>query len=361
MLLKSRRLIHLSGPDSTNYLQGAITANLKGITPTSTGFYAAFLNAQGRVLNDVFIYPMSPNSGTHGQDYLIEVDADEAESLIRHIKKYKLRAKFQVRIVDEGERGVWFLWLDPTPPEPGQNHDGSLHPPAYPTHPDRLICTDARAPGFGYRYVLPPNLTPMNVLHEREQSYDLAEFDETDYKIRRYLHGIPEGPKEIIREAALVQESNIDYMGGVDYRKGCYVGQELTIRTHHTGVVRKRILPLMLYPEGEGIPQALEYKRLTGQGEAQGDAKGEEPGVIDGAKIEPGTQIGRVGKKGRTVGKWLGGVGNIGLGLVRLEVMTDIVVQGEASGYKAGDKFRIGEEEDGVRVKAFVPDWHLNR
>ncbi|KAG4434588.1 ccr4 associated factor, partial [Cadophora sp. M221] len=92
--LPSRRLIALTGPDSTHYLQGVITANLTSSSPPA-GFYAAFLNAQGRLLNDVFIYPYTESG--KGDGWLIEVDAKEVTVLAKHIRRYKLRAKFEVR------------------------------------------------------------------------------------------------------------------------------------------------------------------------------------------------------------------------------------------------------------------------
>lgn len=179
---------------------------------------------------------------------------------------------------------------------------------------------------------------------------DVEETSEDAYRIRRYLKGVPEGQDELVREAALPQESNIDFMGGIDYRKGCYVGQELTIRTHHTGVVRKRILPVMLYGNDESMPQTLEYKPSVDLG-------------VEGIPRE--TSIGRVEKRGRSAGKFLTGVGNIGLGLCRLEIMTDIQIQGEAGGYKEGDEFKLEWGPKGasemVKVKAFVPPRHLTK
>jgi transferase CAF17, mitochondrial len=75
------------------------------------------------------------------------------------------------------------------------------------------------------------------------------------------------------------------------------------------------------------------------------------------------TSIGRVEKRGRSAGKWLGGVGNIGLGLCRLEIMTDVQVSGEGGGYKESDEFKLEWEGEGgqemVKIKAFVPPWHL--
>jgi folate-binding protein YgfZ len=323
VLLPSRRLISLSGPDATHYLQGVITANLSPSTPRTAGFYAAFLNAPGRLLNDVFVYPA-------GDGWLVEVDAREAERLAKHIKRYKLRAKFEVRVVDEGERGVWSVWREGTWTRHSLGGEGGA---------EEVGCEDARAPGMGRRVVLPGGKKPEE---------DVEESSEESYRVRRYLRGVPEGQDELIREAALPQESNIDLMGGIDYRKGCYVGQELTIRTHHTGVVRKRVLPIMLYGKDEPMPTVLEYLPEKDLGVAA---------------IPKETSIGRFEKKGRSAGKILAGVGNIGLGLCRLEIMTDVQVQGEGGGYKEGDEFKLEWQVDSgdaetVKVKAFVPPWH---
>merc|ERR1712198_771277 len=67
-----------------------------------------------------------------------------------------------------------------------------------------------------------------------------------DYKELRFRLGVGECPSELQSGKALPLESNVDYLHGVSFHKGCYIGQELTARTHHTGVIRKRIMPLIL-------------------------------------------------------------------------------------------------------------------
>ncbi|CAL3969261.1 hypothetical protein PZA11_006145 [Diplocarpon coronariae] len=340
-LLSSRRLISLTGPDSTHYLQGVITANISPSSPRATGFYAAFLNAPGRLLNDVFIYPHSED-GTEG--WLIEVDAKEVQVLANHIKRYRLRSKFEVRIVEEGERSVWSVWREGE----GEGEGGRTpHGPAT-SRPDSgldgwiakggVACEDKRAPGMGRRLLLPGGQKP---------PVDCEESTQDAYRLRRYLKGVPEGQDELPREHALPQESNIDFMGGIDYKKGCYVGQELTIRTHHRGVVRKRILPVMLYGKDEEAPAALEYMPRKELG-------------VEGIPRETG--IGRINKRGRSAGKFIMGMGNVGLGLCRLETMTGVQVQGEAGAYQEGDEFKLEWEVEGkgqiVKIKAFVPPWH---
>ena len=268
----------------------------------------------------MFIYP-------DGEGWLIEVDAQQVDALAKHIKRYKLRAKFDVRI--QPEKKVWSVW----------NDGGGWKGYGMGVEQKGIGCEDVRAPGMGRRVILEEGKKPEE---------EAEEVDEGVYKVRRYLRGVPEGQDELIRESALPQESNVDYMGGIDYRKGCYVGQELTIRTHHQGVVRKRILPVMLYGKDEDVPKTLEYHP-------------EKEYRVEGIPRE--TQIGRVEKRGRSAGKWLAGVGNIGLGLCRLEIMTDVKIQAEAGGYREGDEFKLEWEVEGngpemVKVKAFVPSWH---
>lgn len=280
------------------------------------------------MLHDVFIY-RDPR-GSPGESFLIEVDAAEATRLERHIKRYKLRAKFAVRLLDPGEVTVWHGW----------NDQGGAVAAA---EAGLVQLRDPRAPGLGYR---------MLTEGEREPTVELEKAtDEDVYRVRRYLMGVPEGQAELLRESALPLEGNLDIMGGIDFRKGCYVGQELTIRTKHQGIVRKRVLPAIIYGVEEEQPRQLQY--FPGEGGAA-------------QSIPTDTSIGRLGKRGRSAGKWLRGVGNVGLALCRLEIMTDVVLPGEpaASSYTPADEFVMEAQagEDGqdpfkVKIKAFVPEW----
>lgn len=276
----------------------------------------------------MFIYPdADAEKEKEEPGFLIELDANEVEALAKHLKRYKLRAKVGIRVIDEGELGVWATW--------GKESTFDVSP--------KTGGLDQRAPDMGRRVILSGDLK-LNGL-DRQVEGD-------SYDIRRMMMGVAEGQGEILKESALPQESNIDYMGGIDFRKGCYVGQELTIRTHHTGVVRKRILPVQIY-SGDGVsrpPDSLIYDEYTK--------------IVLPPKS---ANISRVDKKGRSAGKWLGGVGNIGLALCRLEIMTDTVLTGEGSQWSPDHEFKVAwEPEEGreggeVRVKAFVPSWHQSR
>ena len=269
---------------------------------------------------------------------IIEVDANEVDALARHLKRFKLRAKVDIRVLEEHEWRVWQAW--------GEWGESMELPP------HDMRCLDGRAPDLGYRVITWEGTGPTVVTRESKKLRLSVSPSFKDYEVRRMATGIAEGQREILKENALPQESNIDYMGGIDFRKGCYVGQELTIRTHHTGVVRKRILPVQIYDPGDGAkpPDALTY---------------DENSKI--ALPPKGANISRVDKKGRSAGKWLGGVGNIGLALCRLEVMTDTVLTGEGSQWDPEHEFKVawepeeGKEGGEVKIKAFVPYWHETR
>ncbi|KAF7865422.1 hypothetical protein EAF04_006398 [Stromatinia cepivora] len=337
--LSTRRLISLRGPDSTKYLQGVITNDIYK-EGNKNGFYSAFLNAQGRVLNDVWIYrdvyaDMEGGKTIEGDNWLIEVDAKQVEVLATHIRRYRMRAKFDIEIVDEEEKKIYSLWgtkagvrvID----APEQDREKAKQ---------GIVTLDTRAPGMGNRVVVNKGWD----MHMDIQDAEVQMQGEDVYRVRRYLIGVPEGQDEILRESALPQESNIDVMGGIDYTKGCYVGQELTIRTHHMGVVRKRIVPMMLVPDGEDMPGLGELKYKGGN---------------LASWLNGGENIKKVGGK-RPVGKWLSGVGNLGLGLARLDEMGRWMVEDKEGG--GGDEFVVeGKGEEGelrnIRVRAFPPAW----
>jgi len=337
----------------------------------------------------VFIYPIPASSGGNSQEphFLIEVDTEQATALLKHLKRYKLRSKIALRAVDEDEMSVWQVWDDGNGSASGISTTASTSTLQILGDNGTIIVPDLRASGMGYRVLsrgtnldvgaLAPNFPQF----PQQQQQENQRTDETAYRIRRYLLGVAEGSAEIVPAQALPQESNMDMMGGIDFRKGCYVGQELTIRTRHRGVVRKRILPCVLYGEGEPVPDVLQYDPSgTPPTSAGNGGSGNGSGSSGGGNLN-GLTIGRYGKKGRSTGTFLSGVGNIGLALCRVQLMTDLVVPNDtatleydptaefmiqpskdkdangADGERDGDTGRTGI----VKVKAFVPNWLRQR
>ncbi|KAJ5893460.1 transferase caf17 [Penicillium taxi] len=345
--LTNRGLISITGIDSATFLQGLITQNmLVGKPPNKsvrrTGSYAAFLNSQGRILNDAFIYPLSSADGN--SEWLVEVDKNEVVTLMKHLKKHKLRAKLKLRALEDGERTIWSSWKSHSQPRWAEYNMESESVPPFAANPDVTGCIDSRTPGFGYRIVTPGSEDLRRHFSDETQLAG-SEVGLDSYTVRRILNGVAEGQTEIIRESALPMEYNMDMGRAIDFRKGCYVGQELTIRTHHTGVVRKRVLPVQFYSDNLDLTDGPVY-----------DPSAQLSLPPSGSNIMKAG-----GRRGRSAGKVLNGVGNIGLALCRLEVMTDVALTGEATQYTPESEFKVSwateTEESEVKLQAFVPSW----
>ena len=355
--LSNRALISITGHDASRFLQGLATANVPPFSvlslsappvtrPQPPAIYSAFLNAQGRLLNDVFIYPAVENPSSE-ESFLIEVDASEQDRLLRWLKRYKLRSKIVLRAVDSEEYTIWSAW------DNGKSAQTRCSVQALDS--GDVSYPDNRVPSFGHRILLPYASSSSDAASHPSLglSHDSEPATLAQYTLRRYLHGLPEGQTELQREVALLQESCLDYMGGVDFRKGCYVGQELVIRTQHTGVVRKRVLPVLLYSSDEdseteaaSVPETLCYDT-------------DEAKKLDefSSRVPIGADIIAVGGKNGRIAKWLGRVGNVGLALWRLENMDGVFK------IKAGDEEGKVDENGRmeVRVKPFMPNWWAER
>ena len=214
--------------------------------------------------------------------------------LLKHLKKHKLRSKLKLRLLEEGELDVWSVWKE--------DERWTAHAKAE-SEEGIIALTYCRAPGLSQRLLLPPSSSG-GALKDRLEEVRKAPI--SAYTIRRYLRGVAEGQVEIPWRDSLPTNCNIELMGGIDIKKGCYLGQELTIRTHHTGVVRRRILPVALFRNGqESRPQKLEY----------------DPSFTT-TKPENNADVRRDGARKRSTGKFISAIGNIGLAMCRLEAVS---------------------------------------
>ncbi|KAI7866645.1 hypothetical protein BDF14DRAFT_1882423 [Spinellus fusiger] len=309
--IPTRGLLAIQGPDTAKFLQGLTTNNTRRIAETGSGVYTGFLTPQasllsfvGRMLYDAFIYPMHNNSAT----WIIECSESQKDALSQHLKRYLLRSKVKIEDVTH-EYGVWSLWG----PDPSNKVTGGY---------------DTRAPGMGYRAILPKEQDIQNILTASNEVH------EEEYTIRRLLKGVPEGPNDVWPEQSLPLEANLDYMHGVDFNKGCYVGQELTIRTHHTGVVRKRLMPVQFYSQENDstVPTVMAVDRTS---------RSDLPPPQTDIKLAGGSSK-------RSVGKTASSIHNIGLALMRLEHV-EALAQGQPISFQVA--------HSSLLVRPFLPDW----
>ena len=367
--LPSRSFIALHGPEASRFLQGLVTSNIHPTVPAAPQvLYSAFLNAQGRLLNDVFIYTLprsSPllahaNVGITSQDadespvYVIETPTEEAKSLASRLVKHKLRAKLTVRVLPEDAIETHVAWSDvsdsATPaaplPRPSPDYRQPLH-----------VAADPRTPDLGLRILGPAHRPPSTTA----PILDLPSTDARHYTIRRYLRGVAEGPHELRREATLAHAANLDLLGAVDLRKGCYVGQELVTRTAHRGVVRRRVVPCRLFEGGEAPPEAMAYE---GRRDWEVPA-GAEVKWVGGEQHGEGGEAAGGRRRARSEGTWLAGIGEVGLAEVKLESVVGIGPIGESiPGWRDEGRWGLeweGTEKGKIGLRGFVPGWWRER
>lgn len=353
--LPNRRLVSLTGKDAPRLLQGLITNNIETLlSDNRSGLYAAFLNSHGRLLTDSFIYriPSSANDG-RGDGFWIEVEESLVMILCQYLQRHKLRSEVAVQPIDESKYGIWVAWTD--------NWNTTEYSSEYDPASNIVHLADPRVPMFASRFVVPESL---DLLRSSYGSLSqLPEASERDYKVRRCLWGLTEGHMAMAGGRSLPHEFNLDFLNAIDFKKGCYVGQELTIRTQHQGVVRKRILPTLLYPSGVSPPSDISDSTTEVS--------------IDGEELEAGKKIKGISsstpgvvasprRRDNSAGNWVEGAGNVGLALCRLEMMTDVRISADqdAKPFTSDAEFEFESVEGTslpVKVKAFVPKWLHDR
>ncbi|MDT2019744.1 folate-binding protein [Methylocella sp. CPCC 101449] len=204
-LLTGRAVLRVTGRDSRDFLNNLVTSDIEKLQP-GEGRFAALLTPQGKILFDFFVVP-------DGDGLLIDCNAAQAADLAKRLGFYKLRA--DVRIADESAALAVAAWAQEPPP--GQ----------------ALAFRDPRHEGLGWRVIGPPDeLDQMGVEAGGEEAY----------AARRIALGVPEGGADFAYGDAFPHEANMDRLHGVDFRKGCYIGQEVVSRVEHRGTARKRIV-----------------------------------------------------------------------------------------------------------------------
>jgi folate-binding protein YgfZ len=214
--LSSRAVIAVGGPDWRGYLQGLVTQDVETLGPGEIRF-AALLTPQGRLLFDLFL-------AGQGDGCLIDCAAEHRTTLFQRLRMYRLRAK--VDLV-EADSSVSALWGTASAPE------GFMR--------------DPRAPGLGFRGYGAP--APAGT----------SETDEAAYERHRFALGLP-GPADWGHDRSYPIEANFDLLGGIDFRKGCFVGQETTSRMKRRGTIKNRMAPIAF----DGPPPATGAALLSG-------------------------------------------------------------------------------------------------
>jgi folate-binding protein YgfZ len=227
-VLEDRGVLEVTGADRRDFLQGLVSNDVAKATPDRV-LYAALLTAQGKYLHDFFIIAL-------GDALYLDGEAARLADLRRRLGLYKLRAK--VSLAEASQRYVVAVAF------------GGGATDALGLAPERGAATafaggtayvDPRLAELGARLLL-PRATGAAALGERGfRPSDAAAYD----RLRLSL-GVPDGSRDLVVDKSILLESGFEELNGVDWQKGCYVGQELTARTKYRGLIKKRLMPVMV-------------------------------------------------------------------------------------------------------------------
>lgn len=216
--LPDRGVVKVSGEDARAFLDGLLTTNVELVTP-GIGRFGALLTPQGKIIVD-FLVTEAPD--VHGGGFVFDVPLALAQAFATKLGFYKLRKKVTVDNLSS-QLGVMAVW------------DGA---PA--TKPD-LAFEDPRDPQLGWRVFVPDDL-----VDETASALGADVTDSDAYEAHRIASGAPRGGVDFIYGDAFPHETNMDRLHGVDFDKGCYVGQEVVSRMQHRGTARTRTVRVRL-------------------------------------------------------------------------------------------------------------------
>ncbi|HEY6702081.1 MAG TPA: folate-binding protein [Pseudolabrys sp.] len=279
-LLPDRGVVKVVGDDARRFLNGLVTNDMAKVTPATPRF-AALLTPQGKIIVD-FVVAEAP--AEDGGGFFIDCPRALATTLVEKLNFYKLRAKVICEDLSDA-LGVMAVWDGV-----GDSEYGLSYP-------------DPRLSKLGWRVMLPPHLAG-------EAAADLgANLSDADaYESHRIALGVPRGGLDFIYADTFPHEADMDQLNGVDFDKGCYVGQEVVSRVEHRASARSRVVPIAYdeFAPTSGLPI-----------------------------VANGKQIGLLGStaKGR------------GLALLRLDRVEDALASGTPL------------EAGGIAIRAVKPDW----
>jgi folate-binding protein YgfZ len=275
-ILPDRSILRVSGEDARHFLQNLVTSDIETIAPGAARF-SALLTPQGKILFDFFVYA-SPDGS-----FLLDAPKALAGELAKRLGFYKLRAKVEIESKPEF---IVAAALD--------------HPPSDKTG---FVFADPRDSKLGHRIILPSREADIAL---RDAGFALV--DAAAWQSLRIARGVPEGGRDFAYGDTFPHEADMDQLEGVDFKKGCFIGQEVVSRMQHKTVVRTRVVPV----------------------------------AFDGPAPAAGVEV-KIG--GKTAGSFGSGADGRGLAKLRLDRVEE--------GLKAGEALRAGD----LALTLVKPDW----
>lgn len=222
-ILSERAVLRVSGEDARHFLQNLVTSDIESLKPGEARF-AALLTPQGKILFDFFVVAEQDGG------FLLDVAGTLAADFVKRLGFYKLRAKVEIEARPDLAAAVL---LD------GEKLKGAFADPRYAKLGARIIlaASDAEA-------------------KLRDAGFSLV--DAGAWQAHRIALGIPEGGKDFPYGDTFPHEADMDQLQGVDFSKGCFIGQEVVSRMQHKSVTRTRVVPVSY--EGAPPPEGADVK-----------------------------------------------------------------------------------------------------
>jgi folate-binding protein YgfZ len=202
--LSRRGVVAVGGPDAATFLNDLITADMPA---AGIAAYGALLTPQGKILFDAIVL-------REGDRFLFDLPRHAAGDFAKRLGFYRLRAKVEIADLS-AERNVLAAWGNGAPILDGP------------------VAADPRLPALGYRAVVPAGA---------DMAPDFDEASAADYDAHRIALGVPEGGIDFAYGEAFPHDADMDQLSGIDFKKGCYVGQEVVSRMEHRGTARRRFV-----------------------------------------------------------------------------------------------------------------------
>jgi tRNA-modifying protein YgfZ len=216
--LPDRGVVKVSGSEARNFLNGLLTTDVTLLQP-GLGRFGALLTPQGKIVVD-FLITEAPSG--HGGGFLIDCPRALAQGLADKLGFYRLRAKVEIQNLSDS-LGLLTAW----------NGEAAVQPD--------LAFADPRDPTLGLRI-----LTPKELAQKAADLIGAQLVDSSAYEAHRVASGVPRGGLDFIYGDAFPHETNMDRLHGIDFDKGCYVGQEVVSRMQHRGTARTRTVRIAL-------------------------------------------------------------------------------------------------------------------